>query len=294
MSVVNTQKGGHQYFRTLPDIDAELEYLVQFVLKEAADISKKKTPGVCVVAHVSRSVQPVVQNGPMCGLVALTMASSLLGGESSKVVYDEAHPLHPDVLLRQARQRGMSKNGEIFDVGFLKELAQDQLDSCRSEVMSLNSLNVVETILNHKALLIPYDADKDHTPCLEQGHKAHWCVIVGMAVVLPADENYSDVFECCRLNTSLGGHFTVLEGKVESLLLSHKWAAVSSQVQQVYVFARHGKSTHLGLWKLKDLLESNSNLVELDPKRTRPGEYVIPDGGIEEGLCGKALLISKT
>ena len=273
----------HQYSRKPPDVDKEVERLVQFLLRDA--------PGraaVHVVTKVEGRVASVIQNGPMCGLVALTMASSLLWGDATT---DE---VHPEVLLQLAKERGVSKNGEIFAVEFLRDIACDQLDSCTAEVVSLDSVDISDTLLNSKALLVPYDADKDHTPCLEKGHKAHWCLVVGMAIVLPADQNYSDVLDCCTPNASLPGHFIVKEEKRESFL-THTQSTLmsSSSPAEVYVFARHGKSSHLGLWKYSDLLESNGNLVEIDPKRTAPGEYVIPEGGIRKGLRGKALIILK-
>lgn len=282
--------GSHQYFRKPPDLDRELDYLIQFVLKETASSSTQSSghhqPAVHVVTHVNRGVSPVIQNGPMCGLVALTMASTMLGGFPKGE--DEAHP---ETLFQLARQHGTSKNGEIFAVEFLRDIAEDQLH-CQAGVVELASLDILDTVLLGKGLLVPYDADKDHTPCLERGHKAHWCLVVGIAVVLSDVErtNYSDILDCCKPNLSLPGHFVIREDRRTSFLV-HK--QLLGSLAHYYVFARHGKSSHLGLWKFSDLLESNKNLVEIDPKRTRPGEYIIPEGGIKEGLCGKALLISK-
>ena len=280
-------QNNHQYFRKPPEVDKELEHLVQFLLKEVPGSAT-----VHVVTQVERGVaQAVIQNGPMCGLVALTMASSLLQGEeTAEMTSDE---VHPEVLLQLAKERGVSKNGEIFAVEFLRNLAKEQLRNCTAEVVSLELVDVLDIVLNSKALLVPYDADKDHTPCLEKGHKAHWCLVVGIAVALPADSNHSDILDCCIPNTSLPGHFVVREEKKESFLAHIQSTLTSSSLARLYVFARHGKSSHMGLWKFSDLLESNRNLVEVDPKRTVPGEYVIPEGGIRESLCGKALLILK-
>lgn len=283
----------HQYFRKVPDIDKELEYLLQFVLKEGAGNSEPETNlnTIHTVTYVNRSVTPVIQSGPMCGLVALTMASDVLKSTSrSSTINDD---VHPEELLRLSKERRLSNNGEIFAVEYLKQIAQEQLQDCRSEVVSLELVDVVDTVLSGKSLLVPYDADKDHTPCLERGRNAHWCLVVGITVTVPVkdDHLYSPIFECCSPMPSLPGHFIIREEKVTSLQ-AHRQLITSSPMQ-VYVFARHGKSSHLGLWKFSDLLESNKNLLEVDRKRTRPGEYIIPCGGIKEGLCGKALVISK-
>lgn len=285
--------GVHQYFRKPPNLDKEVELLVQFVLKEAiADQQNHKgSPQsqvhIHVVTHVDGRVEPVIQNGPMCGLVALTMAYAMLGGSYTEDSDDKAHP---EFLLRVVKELGMSKNGEIFAVEYLEHIVRVQLH-CQAEVVDLASVDVLDVVLQGKALLVPYDADKDHSPCLERGHKAHWCLLVGAAVVLSSNfDNNSDILQYCTPSTSLPGHFIIKEDQRDSLLVKKLSLGLSTRL---HVFARHGKSTHLGLWKFTDLLESNKNLVEVDPKRTRPGEYVIPEGGIERGLCGKALLVSK-
>ena len=283
-----------QYFRKPPDLDTEVEHLVRFVLKEASTDqqthsgsvqSKDSAAQVHIITHVERRVEPVIQNGPMCGLVALTMAYTMLGGCCTGARDDKAHP---EVLLQVAKEREMSKNGEIFAVEYLEGVARDHLQ-CQVEVVKLASVDVVDVILQGKALLVPYDADKDHTPCLEKGHKAHWCLLVGFAIVLPSNLDNSFVLQCCTPTLSLSGHFVIREDQKASFLTNKLSLQPSAQL---YVFARHGKSAHLGLWKLTGLLESNGNLVEIDPRRARPGEYVIPDGGIERGLSGKALVVS--
>lgn len=282
---------GHQYFRRPPDLDKEVERLVQFVLQDASTDqqnhsgsahSKESTAQVHVVTHVDRRVKPVIQNGPMCGLVALTMAYTMLGGCCTRASDDKAHP---EALLQVVKQRETSKNGEMFAVEYLEGIARDHLQ-CQAEVVELASVDVLGVILQRKALLVPYDADKDHTPCLEKGHKAHWCLLVGFAAILSSSFDSSVILGCCMPSSSLPGHFVIREDQKASLL------ATLQSSDQLYVFARHGKSAHLGLWRFTSLLESNRNLVEMDPKRTRPGEYVIPDGGIERGLSGKALVVS--
>jgi hypothetical protein len=294
---MSAKLGDHQYFRKPPDIDLEVEHLVQFVLKEASTDqqtracsdsaqSKDSTAQVHIITHVDRRVEPVIQNGPMCGLVALTMAYTMLGGCCTGASDDKAHP---EILLQVAKERETSKNGEIFAVENLEGIARDHLQ-CQAEVVELALVDVLDVILQGKTLLVPYDADKDHAPCLEKGHKAHWCLLVGFAIVLsPNFDNLFNLQQCCMPSLSLPGHFVVREDEKASLL-ANKLSLQSSA--QLYVFARHGKSTHLGLWKFTSLLESNGNLVEMDPRRTRPGEYVIPDGGIERGLSGKALVVS--
>ena len=291
-----TATGGHQYFRKPPNLDKEVERLVQFVLKEASTDQEDhsgsarsidSTAQVHIVTHVDGRVEPVIQNGPMCGQVVKTMAYAMLGGSYTGASDDKAHP---ETLLQVVKERETSKNGEIFAVEYLEDIARDHLH-CQAEVVELALVDVLDVILQGKALLVPYDADKDHTPCLEKGYKAHWCLLVGFAIILSSTFDNSYILQCCTPSLSLPGHFVIREDQKASLL-ANKLSLQSSA--QLYVFARHGKSAHLGLWKFTSLLESNGNLVEIDPKRTRPGEYVIPDGGIEKGLSGKALVVSNT
>lgn len=60
------------------------------------------------------------------------------------------------------------------------------------------------------------------------------------------------------------------------------------------MIARHGKARNLAIWSLKDLAESNSNLVENAQPKNYPDEcFVIPEGGIAgvKGLRNKAIIV---
>lgn len=68
-----------------------------------------------------------------------------------------------------------------------------------------------------------------------------------------------------------------------------------SKLHNVVVYAHQGKSKHVGIWPLQDLLDSNANLLELDPRRASDGkDYVLPEGGVHRGLCKRIVIISKT
>ena len=61
----------------------------------------------------------------------------------------------------------------------------------------------------------------------------------------------------------------------------------------VYVFAKQGKSVHTHLWCLHDLLESNSNLRELDPQiAAHIDQYRV--SSIEQGLCNQLVILHET
>ena len=63
----------------------------------------------------------------------------------------------------------------------------------------------------------------------------------------------------------------------------------------VYVFAMQGKSVQTHLWCLHQLLESNSNLRELDPQiASHIEDYVVSSTSIEQGLCNQLIILHET
>ncbi len=76
---------------------------------------------------------------------------------------------------------------------------------------------------------------------------------------------------------------------LEELLSS---AVESSEDGDVFLLCRQSKSRRLFLYGVRKLAESNANLREVGEGREGEG-FVILQGGMEEGLAGKAVLISK-
>lgn len=61
---------------------------------------------------------------------------------------------------------------------------------------------------------------------------------------------------------------------------------------EVYILAKQGKSLRYQLWKLETVAQSNAQLREMDPQRASDGSYyVLPPGGVEEGLSGQVVLL---
>ncbi len=75
----------------------------------------------------------------------------------------------------------------------------------------------------------------------------------------------------------------------EELLSS---AVESSEDEDVFLLCRQSKSRRLFLYGVRKLVESNATLREVGEGREGEG-FVIPQGGVEEGLAGKAVLISE-
>lgn len=63
-------------------------------------------------------------------------------------------------------------------------------------------------------------------------------------------------------------------------------------VKEIYVLAKQGKSLRYQLWTLDSIIQSNKQLRTMDPQRANDGSrYVVPEGGVEAGLAGQALLV---
>uniref|UniRef100_A0A182NL80 Actin maturation protease n=1 Tax=Anopheles dirus TaxID=7168 RepID=A0A182NL80_9DIPT len=126
-----------------------------------------------------QNVEPIPQNGPTCGLTALSMIFD--GAPSAKV------------LLELAVARGYSNNGEMFSARQLNELFEQVLDENRHLVEYkpvthtlvggwMDDPNIQIKLRLGAMFLVPYDPDKNHTPCLNKGHRAHWALIVGYLI----------------------------------------------------------------------------------------------------------------
>lgn len=325
-------KQSHQYYREPLELKSEVQYLLEPLMNPSpapieSGSSDRFKDSLCVrventfVITYVKHIRPVIQNGPMCGLVALTMASNMLL-DSRRTSASVKDPLkdtslsetekHPESVLEYAKQAGFTKQGEMFSVEYMQEIAEHHL-SMSAKIINLESLiqqSLLELLVSeNNAVLIPYDADKNHTPCQAKGHKAHWCVLVGFALTLinktPSSHEDSTLLHCCSLDERVQGHL-ILKEEYKQRFVSILNSVVTADTYQdgrsgqvkvdgLHVFARHGKSRHLGLWNIEDLRRSNGNLFEVDPQRTQPGEYVIPEpaaGGIKDGLCCKALIVS--
>ncbi len=287
----------HQYFPKPLDEEKELNYLLEPLVTKMAsqqvEAGHDDTTKRNLVSYV-QSVRPVLQKGPMCGLVALTMASEQLNPTSSHEASSSKSNTHPGSILEFARQTGLTKHGEMFSAQYMKRIIQEHL-SLKAEVLRTESLSEMELIglllSTTKTILVPYDADKNHTPCLAMGHKAHWCLLVGFVVCLTTDGMHTTLQQF----TQPANKRRLLlkeDNSIKQLFLT----MLSSEkccINELYIFARHGKSRYGGLWSWTELKRSNENLLEIDPRRTQPGEYVFPtSGSIIEGLCNQIVIVS--
>ena len=224
----------------------------------------------------------------MCGLVALSMAAMLLCGSCPQST-------NTDNLLCEAIHHNFSKKGEMLSARSMLSLAELALPMAKGRILASAELTpkvLLCHIMSQRALLIPYDCDKDHTPCLARGHRAHWCLVVGIAVCLENNKTNEKLLSFCEKDYSLENHYLIrnLTSKVDTEILS--LICEGMEHTNVHVFARHGKSRHLGLWRLDKLLHSNANLMELDPQKS-PDDYIVPKEGLSTALGSQVVLLQK-
>ena len=287
----------HYYFREPLDLSSEVDHLVCLMVKDVGG-------GWSAVSYVN-DVSPVRQQGPMCGVVALTMAAQLLT-KVAQAPPKSCHTMgstHPESILEYAVRHGLSKQGEMFSTDDMVRIVTDHLH-LQAHVATMEDALLdllVDVVSGQRAVVVPYDADKDHTPCLARGHRAHWCLLVGVCLMVESEGSPLTrcLLECCQQTPKNCTHHIVRETCVKSFTqnLRHyfdpQMMKQSLAENQIHVFARHGKTSHLGLWSLRDLIQSNRNLVEVDPQRSNSEEYVVPKGALKESLGKKVVFVTK-
>nr|XP_057935255.1 actin maturation protease [Doryrhamphus excisus] len=226
-------------------------------------------------------VPSLVQDGPQCGLVALWMAAHLL----QHTVVDM------DAVVQTARRRGFTAQGEMFSA-FNMALLAEEVCGCKAELLSGGLSGNASRIIGHlwarQPLLIPYDEDYNHEPCCRTGHRAHWAVVSG--VLLGMHQGSGNIQHTQRDPTLPWIH---LCGDSSSSSSSSSCPAVcTSSLREVYILAKQGKSLRYQMWTLDSVAGSNQQLKTMDPQRSADGTtYVVPEGGLEVGLAGQAVLL---
>ncbi|XP_056126205.1 actin maturation protease isoform X3 [Rhinichthys klamathensis goyatoka] len=224
----------------------------------------------------NKYVPSLIQDGPQCGLVALWMAAHLLHPPETLVM---------ETLVQAAKHNAYTEQGEMFSASDMAKLAEE-VCGCRVQrlsggMMGENTAVILKHLAGGQPVLIPYDEDFNHEPCLRNGHKAHWAVVSGILLGL-------------RQGCVDSKHFPP-DVTLPWLHLSQNEACVSwpmEGIEEVFVLAKQGKSLRYQLWKFEVLTQSNSQLKELDPQRASDGtRYVVPLGGVQDGLAGQVLLL---
>ncbi|XP_070180182.1 actin maturation protease-like isoform X2 [Littorina saxatilis] len=225
-------------------------------------------------------------SGPLCGLVAVAMAAPLVGTQE----------VTTEKLLDEAVTQGYTKQGEMFSASNMSSLVQSVLAApFRSEVVcNCDEARILHYLLQGNFLLTPYDADKNHRPCNKKGQKAHWMLITGVFVAVNNAEN---IINLGQLEENQDDYqqdlYHLKPEKPTTPEILKILRQNTDKIQGVFVYGHQGKSKHTGVWTIGELLDSNSQLTELGPERS-VDEYIVPEGGVEKGLCGKMVRVYRS
>lgn len=228
-------------------------------------------------------VIPIIQSGPLCGLVAVSMASQLVS----------KHEVSTEQLLQNAITLGYTKQGEMFSAciisGLIKSLSDIKFNS--EVVCKWDEKQMIQYLLQGDLLLVPYDADKNHSPCLKMGHKAHWMLITGFFAAVDSADTFSDMteFEDDK-DSQYASLYHIKPSNRTSFNVLKQLQSKTDAIREILPLAHHGKSKFVGAWTLTELYNSNHQLKEIGPKRTEE-EFILPEGGVEKGLCGQLVRI---
>uniref|UniRef100_A0A1A8FWD5 Actin maturation protease n=1 Tax=Nothobranchius korthausae TaxID=1143690 RepID=A0A1A8FWD5_9TELE len=228
---------------------------------------------------VNTYVPSLIQDGPQCGLVALWMATHLLQLQQA---------INMETVVQTAMRRGYTAQGEMFSASNLALLAEE-VCGCKAELLSgglsgCNGAAIFKHLWAGQPVLIPYDNDLNHEPCQRSGHRAHWAVASG--VLMGLDQG--------SVNTEHTHSDPTLPWLHLAAETPDSCPIDSTTVREVYILAKQGKSLRYRLWSLDSIAQSNQQLKALDPQRVEDGtRYVVPEGGLEAGLAGQAVLLHR-
>ncbi|GFQ82100.1 UPF0692 protein C19orf54 homolog [Trichonephila clavata] len=225
------------------------------------------------IVSFCKPVLPVIQEGPCCGIVALSMASQFFPNRHKTV----------EEILAAAKLLEFTKKGEMFSAFNMATLASSVI-GCEASVisnLSSNSHDILLNICRGYPVLVPYDADKNHEPCLKRGQNAHWAILCGMCLFVPDD--HSSVLDKFTADSEMSNVYNMVSGTETEEILNF--------ASETAILAYQGKSKHFGLWDLDALIQSNNNLVEVSNKYSLD-DMIIPSCGLLE-LNDKAVLLKE-
>lgn len=218
------------------------------------------------------------QVGPSCGLTALRMLREYQ--YSIKMDASQSLPDHLPSLLNEAKQKGYTHDGEIFNAQNLVHLAKDicQFPCCQLHAFrkSITPVDVWKSISTKRGLwIIPYDNDKiTKLPCQNSGYTAHYGIIVGIvfgfsntsAATPTTNETHNDNPNHVMDETNFQLE-QICEEDVQQL---ENLSANGKQQQspcQTILLVQHGLSPKLSIASWEEFFESNQQLNQTNYKK---------------------------
>jgi len=237
---------------------------------------------------IGQEIPAKLQDGPQCGIVSLWMAGQFLDPSNDKDVVD---------IQDKAIEMKFTKHGEMFSAKNMAKLATTVFN-CEAEKVkgSHEILNNQKTLLkilageDEKLIMVPYDSDADQWPSMRKGHKAHWGLIFGLALMMPCKNK---AFDNAKI---LDGYVSYLkpplsQATIDSILDDYKET-------KFLLMVRQSKSKRIFFFNSRRMAESNNNLTGYSTNHrhhelfTHDG-FVMPPGGLKSGLKGQLVFLKK-
>ena len=261
---------------------------------------------------VNQSIPTKIQNSYNCGLVIFSQCSEYLKQKKKgKIPTGNTTNNDTNLLMKEAKERGYSKEGEMFDAYNLSKLSP--LLGISTIVLNKPDLKLILShLLFQSPLLIPYDASKNNSPGLFKGEKSHWGSIKGF-ICNKSFEILEKLILHFQLNTEENqSHFSILQDQnyltaktnyfrnfIEKLeekkeknekinqesyqkIYNDFYGEISElgcnskSYPELYLICKQSKSKYQVVWEYDSLIESNKNLERVSKER-RNETFVIPD-----------------
>ena len=227
-----------------------------------------------------------MQIGPTCGLTAIRMIRDYYSASnpSKEEGTQKKSPPSSSSLLTDARKRGYTDDGEMFDVDQLRDLMKDRLlmtntgslspkDSAASnksmdtftvktrDASSLTTEEIDSTIQKGGFWILPYDSNpRTKLPGNFRGKHAHWGIVVGIL--------YSRTTEPKRCasttNTANDGSLIVKQGISEEDSKVFGNADLASIDCSAHLMVQHSLSSKWAIAPMENWFDSNRQLLSVN------------------------------
>ncbi|KAL7562304.1 hypothetical protein ACA910_014521 [Epithemia clementina (nom. ined.)] len=263
------------------DIDTRIEELREFIqtippnAKQPSWILNAK---ICWFYHLCQ-VPWQAQIGPSCGLAALRMVREyfLRKRNPTQTNSDTGgdHAQQFPSLLKEARDRTFTEDGEVFNIHHLQTLAED-VCGMKCELWFTQTLTVREVsrvlIQEEGLFILAYDSNpRTRLPAQLLGHGAHYGIIVGILVAASTKNTRAETAP--STNIAPGGAASSQQDDNDDLpvVLLENISLVDYEnnipVDRTWLLVQHSLSRTLSMASWTELMESNQQLVSVDERK---------------------------
>ena len=151
------------------------------------------------------------------------------------------------------------------------------LNATTRTCMEINRKQIIESLLEGAAVLIPYDVGYNSEPALYNGGRAHWCICTGFAFRVQLNE--------------LSNYDVLKDNPVDLKSIELPTSDLFKLLDRstgLSLFCKQGHSTSLKVFNFERLVQSNKNLFIPNNYYV----YKIPKEGIAQSLRDKFVLIT--